>query len=234
MIISDLILGVVNTNRWFVLNITTRQRSTIIQLSDSDKSVTLTCSPKFTATINMTLLGEEFSNLLKTTGLKIGGSSNDKSLKSFQGCIGLVGLNNHVIDLVNETKDNQPFQKEIVDTLPGCRCGQVTGPGPCVKGLYLWDNTKGICECKCNLGYYGELCENKSMTENDDDANDIYIIVGVAVGVLLLITLVICLVLYIKRTSSSVFGVYNPKNQEQIQGQQMNTAFTLPVPEKLI
>ena len=72
--------------------------------------------------------------------------------------------------------------------------------------------------------------------EEDDDVDSefIYIVVGITVGVLLLVTLLGCLALYVKRTSSSVFGVYNPKSQEQVQGQQMNTAFTLPVPEKLI
>lgn len=68
----------------------------------------------------------------------------------------------------------------------------------------------------------------------DDDVEFIYIVAGAVVGVLVVLTLVICIVLYVKRTSSSVFGVYNPKTQEQTQGQQMNTALPLPVPEKLI
>ena len=226
-------LGVVNTNKWFVLNITKRERSTVIQLSETDNSLRTSCEPSST-TKNITLFGKEFSNLLKTSGLRIGGRTDDKSLKSFQGCVGLVSLNNHVIDLLNKTKDSQPFKREIVDTSTGCQCGK----DPCVNGVYWWDKTKGHCECKCKLGYHGEFCQNQTLKEvsDDDDADSehIYIVVGVAVGVLLLVTLAVCVVVYIKRTSSSVFGVYNPKNQEQVQGQNMNAAFTLPVPEKLI
>ena len=221
----------VNTNKWFVLNITKREIYTVVQLSESDNSLGTSCKPSST-TKNINLFGKEFSSLLKTSGLRIGGLTDDKSLKSFEGCVGLVSLNNHIMDLLNNDKDSQPFKREIVDTFTGCQCGK----GPCVNGEYLWDKTKGYCECKCKLGYHGEFCQNQTMKEvsDDTDSEHIYIVVGVAVGVLLLVTLVVCVVVYIKRTSSSVFGVYNPKNQEQVQGQQMNAAFTLPVPEKLI
>ena len=226
-------LGLVNTNKWFLLNITSKHSSTHIYLSESDDSITTSCAPKFTTIKNITLLGQEFSNLLKTSGFKIGGLTDDKSLKSFDGCIGLFSLNNHVIDLLNMSKDRQPFKRKIMGTSKGCQCGS----NPCVNGVYVWDGTKGKCDCKCSLGYHGEFC-NQTMTEvseeDDVDSEFIYIVVGVAVGVLLLVTLVVCVVVYIKRTSSSVFGVYNPKSQEQIQGQQMNTAFKLPIPEKLI
>ena len=224
-------LGVINTNKWFVLKITKRERSTVIQLSESDNSLRTSCAPSST-TKNIALFGKEFSNLLKTSGLRIGGLTADKSLKSFQGCVGLVILNNHIIDLLNKTQDSQSFKREIVATSTGCQCDK----DPCVEGHYLWDKTKGHCECKCKLDYHGEFCQNQTVKQVSDDVGweHVYIVVGVAVGVLLLVTLVVCVVVYLKRTSSSVFGVYNPKNQEQVQGQQMNAAFTLPVPEKLI
>ncbi|XP_028394826.1 uncharacterized protein LOC114518973 isoform X2 [Dendronephthya gigantea] len=224
-------LGLVNTDKWFLLNITSQENSTQFQLSESNISLSIPCEPKTTKTKNIVLLGETFSKILKT-GLQIGGETNTKSLKSFKGCVGMFLLNTHTIDLLNVTKESRSFKRNLKGTIKGCPCSQK----PCKTGANVWDETKGKCVCKCGLDYYGEFCQNMSRPEitEKDDSENIYIIAGVAVGVLLLITLVICVVFYIKRTSSTMLGVYNPKNQEQVQGQQMNTAFSLPVPEKLI
>ncbi len=216
-----------------MLNITSKENSTSIYLSESDNAITTPCESKFNITKNITILGPDFSNLLNTSGLRIGGAANDKSLEPFKGCIGLLHLNNHIIDLANTSRDSRPFKKKIMGTSTGCDCGRY----PCIKGLYFWDERNGKCGCNCSLGYNGQFCQTRTeISEEDDDVDSefIYIVVGITVGVLLLVTLLGCLVLYVKRTSSSVFGVYNPKSQEQVQGQQMNTAFTLPVPEKLI
>ena len=225
------ISGLVNTDKWFLLNITSKYNSTRIDLSESDISIKTPCASNFTSVKNITLLGKEFTNLVKTNGLRIGGPSNSKGLSSFRGCLGRFSLDNHILDLFNTSKNVQPFQRKFFGIKNGsCRCGT----GSCVNGSYLWDGKKGKCDCKCSLGYYGEFCQNVDDDDDDVDSEFIYIVVGIAVGVVILATLLVCVVLYVKRTSSSVFGVYNPKSQEQIQGEQMNTAFTLPVPEKLI
>lgn len=224
-------LGLVNTGKWLVLNITSKQSLTHINLHESDNAITKPCKTKFTHAKNIILLGQEFSNLLKVSGLKIGGQTNDKALNSFAGCIGFLSLNDHVIDLLKTNEDRQPFNMSFIGTLSGCHCDR----DPCLNGTYIWDKTKGRCDCKCSLGFDGQFC-NQTMAEvvEDDEEAFVYIMVGVAVGVLLLVTLLVCVVMYVKRTSSSAFGVYNPKKQEKRQGQQMPTAFTLPVPEKLI
>lgn len=205
-------------------------QTTQVCLHESETSITRPCSAKLSRTRNITLLGRHFSKLLETSGLRIGGLA-PASLKPFKGCIGSFSLNNDG-DLLNKSKNSQLFKRDIQGTLDGCHCGD----SPCANGSYLWDRTKGRCDCKCRLGFHGNLCQNQTMAgvSEDDDVEFIYIVAGAVVGVLVVLTLVICIVLYVKRTSSSVFGVYNPKTQEQTQGQQMNTALPLPVPEKLI
>lgn len=222
----------VNTNRWFLLNITSpHNQSTRILLHESETSITTSCAAKVTRTRNITLLGTDFSELLKH-GLIIGDpTTSSAGLKPFNGCIGRFSLDN--VDVLNTSRNSHNFTTIIRDTSSGCHCGV----SPCRNGSYLWDRTKGKCDCKCRLGFEGNLCQNQTMTgvsEDDVDSEFIYIVVGATVGVLIFVTLIICVVLYVKRTNSSVFGVYNPKSQEQTQGQRMNTAFTLPVPEKLI
>ena len=223
----------VNTNRWFLLNITSPpNQSTRILLHESETSITRSCAANVTSIKNISLLGQDFSELLKH-GLMIGGPASS-GLKSFKGCIGWISLDSVNLDLLNTSKNSQLFATNIRGTLNGCHCGD----SPCINGSYLWDRTKGKCDCKCRLGFNGNLCQNQTITgvsdDDDVDSEFIYIVVGATVGVLVLVTLIICVVLYVKRTNSSAFGVYNPKSQEQTQGQQMNTAFTLPVPEKLI
>lgn len=228
----------VNTSEWFVLNITSQPNNTSIRLTNSNNATSFPCTPRDNVALNFTLLGPGFSALFKKAGITFGGKTSNPSLKPFEGCIGAVRLAHHpLVFFDDESPRERPsyFTRNTSLLSEGCPCVS----NPCNSGAYVWDEAKGICICKCPSGYQPDSnCRSRTPTpkpsDDDVDAEFIYLVVGVTLGVLVLVSCLICCIVYCRRTSSSTFGVYNPKDQEEVHGQQLNTAFTLPVPEKLI
>lgn len=144
------------------------------------------------------------------SGLKVRGSILfiEFSTQSFVVCTRQLSENNKTVDLADTSQEGNLVQ----------------------SSSRSW-NLAEQCEAGSTRG--DEFCPKQ--TQDDDDSNtELIIIIGVVIGVVLLFIIILCIVLYIRNTSSSVFGVYNPSSQEQTQEQQMKPAFTLPIPEKLI
>lgn len=238
MISTIIILGsnLVNTNEWFLLNISSKSISdTRISLTKSNQAVSSPCVADHTTAItNTSLLGNGFQNLFRKAGMTIGGKTNDQSLKRFDGCIGTIELGGHPVILFNRSQGNDTdmyFTRYSTGLTEGCSCLQ----NACEHGISIWDPTKGSCACKCNDKYKGTYC-NITLTEDDNEIDEelLYLVAGITGGVLVFVACVVCILLYCKRTSSSNMGVYNPKSEEQIQGRQMSTTIPVPAPEKLI
>lgn len=222
-----------NTNEWFLVNISSKPSYTHIGLANISQVTSSPCTFKESAALNVRLLGDSFSALFRTAGMIIGGKTNNQILEPFKGCIGNVMLGSYPLRFLNQSQDEGPsyFTRHFSGVSEDCSCSS----NFCRNGINIWDRMVGRCDCKCRQGYEGDACEIEKTSEDDGrDAEFIYLVVGITVGVLLLLTCVICAIVYCKRTNSSAFGVYNPQGQEKAQGQQLSVVIKVPPPEKLI
>lgn len=171
--------------------------------------------------------------------MTIGGETNHESLKAFDGCIGIIKLGVHPVVLFNRSLENVWRDDHFVgysSGIPdGCPCARGEDQCENENGVYFWDQMQGRCVCKCSKDYGGAFC-NSTLESSDDEVDKkfVYLVAGLIGGLLLLLGCVVCIFLYCKRTAGASFGVYNPKSEEQVQGQQMNVKIQVPVPEKLI